>query len=127
MTDGPPLQVFTFRELITEIERDARVRQHRRQWGRWRLDTATLELLLEEQPGRCTYPVDLEGFTSSAPMLDMIFQVAKKTWATAEDVGDLIGALQNIFDPQARLCGSGRDRKLDATAHLRARYREASA
>jgi hypothetical protein len=65
---------------------------------------------------------------TSAAMLDWIFQVSNKRWCTAEDSGDLLEALRDIFSPQGRLCsgacgsGGGPGKTLDAEAYLRARY-----
>lgn len=98
----------------------------RRQWGPWRLDTQVWELLYIDGHGRSRYPLDLERVTSSAAALDWIVQLAKKTWCSAEDVGDLVKALDDIFDMQASLCSFGATgaagKKINATAHLIAVY-----
>jgi hypothetical protein len=53
-------------------------------WGGWRLEG--LERVYPAYPGRGVYPIDIERFTSSAHMLDMILQVVGKTWATNDCV-----------------------------------------
>lgn len=49
-------------------------------------------------------------------MLDAIFDVKTRSWANNEVVGDLITALQDLFDPRVTLCGGGRDRSFDPTS-----------
>ena len=44
---------------------------------------------------------------TTGDMLDWIFQVNMKSWATREDVGYLIEALNDIFNPQSTLCSGG--------------------
>ena len=123
-----PLRMFTFAELCDEAEREAELRHQRRQWGRWRLYTETLELVFEERPGCSGYCIDLERMNTSAAVLDWIFQLHGKGWCSSEDIGDLIAALDDILSPQARLCsgagGGGRRHgsRINATAVLRARY-----
>jgi hypothetical protein len=51
-------------------------------------------------------------------MLDWIFQIRKKAWATNKIMGDLLTAFKDMFRPQALLCSGGHDKKLDARAHL---------
>jgi hypothetical protein len=115
-------------DLEASAEReDDRVRA-RRTWGRWLLCTDTLELVYEERPGRAKYFIDLERMNTSAAMLDWIFQLCRKRWVTPTDAGNLVRALQDIFNPQARLCslacttGHKVGQTIDASAYLRARY-----
>jgi hypothetical protein len=42
------------------------------------------------------YEVDLEQCTTSAQMLDWIFQFASKSWATSEAIGDLVKILTSF-------------------------------
>ena len=53
------------------------------------------------------YEVDLERCTTSAEMLDWICQVAEKTWATPDTVGNLAMALNELLRPQATVCALG--------------------
>ena len=57
-------------------------------WGNWRFDAERLVLVY--QKGRHNYEVDLERMTNSSHTLDWIFQVAGKTWASAEVLGQLV-------------------------------------
>jgi hypothetical protein len=86
-------------------------------WGAWVLDTEALVLVLTGEHG--PYEIDLESITDSSRMLDWIFQIRMKTWSTNNIVGDLISAFQDIFRPQATLCGGGVGKELDAGAFLR--------
>lgn len=118
-------ELYSCPDLFASIGADNKQRRERRQWGRWRLDTRTLELVIWDGP-RAIYFIDLERIGTSAAMLDWVFQVAKKIWCTSEDTGHLIEALKDIFDPQATLCGHGifgaPSEQIDATAYLRRRY-----
>jgi hypothetical protein len=80
-------------------------------WGRWELDTERLVLRHEEG-----YELDLELFSSAAPMLNMIVQVHHKAFMSATDVGYLIAALDDIFGIQGSLVPSGQDRRIDDVA-----------
>lgn len=85
-------------------------------WRVWQLDPARL-VLVHTKTGD---EVDLERIDRSAEMLDWIFQVSN--WANAQDVGDLVTALKEIFSPQANLCSFGTDRRIpDVTQFLRSR------
>ena len=66
---------------------------------------------------------------SAAQMLDWIFRINKKSreMYPAQDLADLLQALQDILDPQANLCGGGAGKRLDATAYLKHRYRQGPA
>ena len=88
-------------------------------FGRWAINYGTLTLNHDEG-----YEIDLEGMTCSAEMLDWVFQINAKAWATIDDLGQLVKALNEIFRPQATLCGFGIDHHLDATAFLKQRFRE---
>jgi hypothetical protein len=81
-------------------------------WGPWCLSRDyTLNM-----PGcpQSYYEIDLERFTSSAEMLDMIMQVAMKTWATDDVLAGLVRALSDTIDPQACLCSGGESKTLSS-------------
>ena len=124
--DNDELRIWTWADICAKAAQDRAAKRARRTWGRWKLDTDTLELIYRDDRGRCRYPIDLERMGTSAAMLDWIIQLHKKNWTSAEDIGDLIAALQDIFDPQGRLCSFGSTgapgQKIDATAHLQALY-----
>jgi hypothetical protein len=95
-------------------------------WGKWRFDAKLLDLVYEED-GREQYAVDLKDMDSSARMMDWVFQVNMKAWATREDVGNLIEALDDLFRPQATLCSGGADKRMNATEYLRKRLKSGEA
>ncbi len=84
---------------------------HGRQWGDWQLDTE--RLTLDYKPdGVWRYEIDLERVRDSASLLDWIFQIAGKSWATPKVTRDLLRALDDIFEPQANLCSVGMGKKI---------------
>ena len=56
--------------------------------------------------------------SSSAQVLDWIFQMAGKSWVASQDLGDLVHALEDLIDPQANLCSFGTDKQFDVKAFL---------
>jgi len=60
--------------------------------------------------GKELYHIDLNDVKTSASLLDWIFQVASKEWATKEILGDLIRVLVIVIDPQRTLCSGGVER-----------------
>lgn len=89
-------------------------------WGNWTFDPElnTLDLTVN---GQHYYQLDLDKFTTSAALLDMIFQVAGKTWADASTVRDMLTALGETVDPQATLCSWGKERGSSARSALTTR------
>jgi hypothetical protein len=91
-------------------------------WGNWKLDAGTLTLVSESP----SYEIRLDEITDSAEMLDWIFQIQMKTWATNDVIGNLIRAFDDIFMPQGTLCGQGVGKTIDAEKFLRGRIGGAS-
>ena len=94
-----------------ESSSERRLAQH------WHFDPHSLTLIFHSGE-EIQHLVDLRKITSSTCMLDIIFEVSGRSWASKEIVGDLIQALQDLFDPKVTLCGAVRDRPLDPVAHL---------
>ncbi|MHB8501414.1 MAG: hypothetical protein ACYDHE_10785 [Candidatus Acidiferrales bacterium] len=68
------------------------------------------------------YEIDIERIHRSSKMLDWIFQVNGKTWATARVMKDLLNAFDSIFHPQRNLCSGGGDKIIsNANAFIRRR------
>jgi hypothetical protein len=88
-------------------------------FGRWTINHSNLTLTHANG-----HEIDLEEMTCSAKMLDWIFQINAKGWASIDDLGQLVKALDEIFNPQGRLCSFGVDHQLDATAFLKQRFAE---
>jgi hypothetical protein len=87
------------------------------EWNGWHL-LPTGELCHEE----ASYPIDVEQFTHSAKALDMIMQIATKTWATDAVLAGLVRAIHDVVEPQATLCSFGSDKFL-AKAKIMKRVR----
>jgi hypothetical protein len=121
---------------------------HGRHWGDWILDVERLCLVYRAFPVALgngsgltqgvpphtafwgDYEIDLERVRDSAAMLDWIFQIRGKSWASSRVMRDLLEAFHSIFYPQASLCsgacGSGGGGKVIKSAgeFLRKRIRE---
>ena len=83
----------------------------------WRFDAGQLRLICQS-PEAASFSVDLRRITSSACMLDVIFDASSRPWANPVVVGELVKNLQILFDPRSTLCGQGRDHKLDPVAYI---------
>ncbi|MDQ2712038.1 MAG: hypothetical protein M3Y24_07375 [Acidobacteriota bacterium] len=83
----------------------------------WHFDPHSLTLVFRSGE-EVHHLVDLRRITSSTCMLDIIFDISGRPWASKDIIGDLIQALQELFDPKVTLCGAGRDRLLDPVVHL---------
>ena len=82
-------------------------------WGPWTFNAKNLTL------HRHGCEIDLERMTSSAEILNCIFQFTKKGWCTREDAGHLLDALNDLLKPQRNVCGMGRDRPFNPTLYLK--------
>lgn len=87
-------------------------------WGAWTFNPGalTLDLLRNGLPA---HSIQLRAITSSACMLEAIFELKSRPWADNGVLGDLITAFQDLFDPRVNLCGGGRDRSFDPLVHFR--------
>lgn len=86
----------------------------------WTYDPENLTLNIDSPGG--VYDVDLEKCNDSAQILDWICQVSHKTWATREDIGHLVDALDELaggLGLQSKVCGGGTNKKFDFGAHLK--------
>lgn len=77
----------------------------------WCLCPEDLTLTLgDAETGRWIYQIDLDDMTNCAQMLDCILQVAGKPWHDpGKVVCEFIAALNEIYEPQATLCSSGKE------------------
>lgn len=92
-------------------------------YGRWRYDPDRIVLVYVGDEGREEYEVDPEECTTSAKTLDFIAQVSRKTWASREDVGNLVAALDDLLDIQSNLCSFGEDKRIaDVRALIKQRH-----
>ena len=95
--------------------------QHGDTWGRWKFnaDDFTLEFIVDG--GR--YCVDLEKCNNSGQILDWLCQLLHKNWTTAEDIGFLLMAIDDIFGRlQAKICSFGANKFFDTSEFLSKRY-----
>lgn len=90
-------------------------------WCGWRLlpEVPALEFENEEIQG---YRIDLDRVTTSAQMLDWIFQIHSKPWGAAAFLG-FMAALYDVLNPQGLVCTWGTDRPFTPEA-LRERVDE---
>jgi hypothetical protein len=91
------------------------------QWGVWQLEKSNWTLVHTGEGSG--YDVDLEDMNTTGQMLDWIFQVSEKSWATRQDIGDLVEALDDIFNPQQYLCSGGANKTMNASEFLKQRYK----
>jgi hypothetical protein len=86
-----------------------------RDFGGWRLHRRSGCLVLHRSPD--DYDIPLDRCRTSAAVLDWIFQIAEKSWATPRIIAGLIHALDYYLYPQATLCSFGVERgPIDARA-----------
>jgi hypothetical protein len=85
-------------------------------WGPWSINET--HLMLVHEGG---YEVSLRDCTSSAPILDWIFQIQTKTWADDATLVGLLAAFDDVLHPQENYCGGGIDHAADGGA-LAQRY-----
>lgn len=85
------------------------------QWGKWKLDRARRVIYYD---GRHDYWFSLAQMNNSTEVLDWIVHLHEKKWATPEDIGNLVAALDDIFDLQNNLCGCGIEHRFNAREHL---------
>lgn len=76
-------------------------------WGNW-----TLHVEEGYLAHRVERDIELADCRTPAKMLDVIFQIHSKNWATPEDMAELLNALVDIVDPQRTLCSHGQDKSL---------------
>jgi hypothetical protein len=91
---------------------------HGDRWGKWEFDAESLVLKYRES-GRNEYEIDLQSMTSSAEMIDWIFQLSMKTWVSRQEIGDLVRALDDLLRPQSNLCSGGKDKHFDPVKYMR--------
>ena len=116
MEEVPYFQSKSLMQLLDEVD----LRSSRTTWGCWIYHPENFTLECRDERG-FIYEVDLELCRTSAEMLDWIFQVQGKTWATAEIVKDLLDAFDDLLSPQACLCSFGKSGRINPREILRSR------
>jgi hypothetical protein len=84
-------------------------------WGKWKLDRDRRTIYYD---GPHDYWFSLAQMNTSAEVLDWIVQLHEKSWAKPEDVGNLVAALDDIFDLQNNMCGCGIEHRFNAQEHV---------
>lgn len=74
---------------------------------------------IEHRRGWHIYYIDLDRCNSSAAILDWIFQIRGKNWASAEARSTLLDLLDILLDPQRNFCSWGKDRPAKPQSDLR--------
>jgi hypothetical protein len=85
------------------------------QWGKWKLDRDKRTIYYD---GPHDYWFSLAQMNNSAEVLDWIVHLHEEKWATPEDIGHLVAALDDIFDLQNNICGCGIEHRFNAQEHL---------
>lgn len=95
-------------------------------WGPWRLDADTGSLVVPVSGDE--YWVDVTMMTTSAVVLDWIYQVASKSWAQADPrvTAGFVNALNDILYPQGNLCSRGMPFRM-SREHIRWRIEQVAA
>jgi hypothetical protein len=114
MSHFMPLEVVDASEFVARYKRTVVDGQ---KWGDWSLDTGNWTLTFRDGT-RDEYWINLREIHDSASMLDWIFQVRVKQWATSEIVGDLASAFEDVFNPQANLCSGGFNKEINSEQFL---------
>lgn len=84
-------------------------------WGRWTFNPSNF--CLETTIGATgLYQIPVDEMINSASILDWIFQVSEKTWASSQDTGDLVKAIVDLLG--RGVASGGVDHPLDAKARL---------
>jgi len=87
-------------------------------WGSWTFNTTNA--CLEHPMGTSPYQVPVYEMTNSAEILDWIFQIEEKTWATSQVIGDFVAAIADILG--RGVAGGGIDHPIDPKKILAAKY-----
>ncbi|MDH7973576.1 hypothetical protein QH494_15400 [Sphingomonas sp. AR_OL41] len=111
------------RGSLEQVTRDdfaaprARSRKQRG-WGPWTIDLRDARLVY--QRGEMEYFVPVDEMTDSAQILDWIFQVNEKSWASRDDVGHLVEAIEDMLGRD--VAGGGVDQPIDPVKLLADAY-----
>jgi len=87
-------------------------------FGKWTLNKASLTL---DFTGGIAYQIPLDDMTDPAKILDWIYQIEEKTWASTEVIGELVEALAYYFGRS--VCGGGMASSIDAKGIIQQRIK----
>lgn len=94
-----PLKLVHISDVSDYIKRKKDYTSNGFNEGKWRYRPENYTLT----HSKYKYEIDIESCTSSEEILDWIFQIAGKTWATPSDIGNLVNALNALLDVQQNL------------------------
>ena len=89
-------------------------------WGNWDLNVGNACLEFNDPQMGMIYQIPVDEISTSAEVLDWIYQVEEKTWASDVDVGHLVSAMREILG--RGIAGGGLDNPVDAKSILSRRY-----
>jgi hypothetical protein len=69
---------------------------------------------------RGVYRIPLKDMRESSRVLDWLYQIEEKTWATDADLGNLVRAMVDLFGRD--FCGGGNDKPIDPIKRLQAKF-----
>ena len=94
----------------------------RKVWGKWTYDAKRLVLVYQDKRKNAKhwdwYEVDLEECCTASEVLDWVAQLSAKTWASREDIGYLVQALDELLKLQSNIVHLSGGRRFDVEAHL---------
>lgn len=102
------LMAQSYQDCLIADDPDNEQRIRERKWGNWTYHPENLTL--EHACGR---EIDLETCSTSAQMLDWIFQIFHSRYMSREDVYFLLLAFDHLLQPQSCLCSYGGDCRID--------------
>ena len=90
-------------------------------FGKWEIDAKTglLRFVDPSIPG-LNYEIPLYELNTSAEILDWIFQINEKTWASPTDIGNLVKAIETALGRD--VAGSEIDSPINPKERLKAQY-----
>lgn len=98
------------KEVLDDYVETTKKKIEHLKWGSWRYDREQKVLYLKDN-GFDLYEIDMSELTTSAEILDYIFQLKTKSWLTPKILFDLIEALEDLLNPQENYCSNGVGKK----------------
>jgi hypothetical protein len=104
----------TFSEMFKEYSERRMEKMRNPVWGEWTFDYKTGCLCFRIDGTDDDYHICLSKINQSSQILDWIFQLNAKTWATPQIMKDLLEAMEFLLNPQANYCSFGINKPCDA-------------
>lgn len=116
------LIVKNLNELMQEHQATVIERLKNPVWGEWTYDYSSKCLCFRIRGDSEDYYIPLGKINKSSQILDWIFQLNAKTWATPEVMKDLLEALDFLLKPQANYCSFGTDKSCESETILPSKF-----